>query len=296
MTVTVEWIVNNTAYNLGDGTLVWREGDTGLGMAPLHHITERGPQQHGVTFRGVKLDPRVFVLLLGMSGTTQTALYTLRQTLEEIFAPANSETPGIMRWTLDSGAVRQLDCVYSGRLDFNSADRAGFTYRAMAEFVAHDPTFYDPTIVTKTCALPLAGGMVIPLVVPIAIGSTSTTGIISANYAGTWMALPYLKLTGPITDPMIRNVSTDKILNFTGTTIGAGNYYEIDCAYGVKSVKDKNGDYQGGKLIEPSHLSTFAIGSRRDVPNGINTIQVNGSSISAATLLTVQYCTRYVGI
>jgi hypothetical protein len=294
MTITVEWIVNNTAYNLGDGTLVWREGDTGLGMAPLHHITERGPQQDGVTYRGMRLDPRVFMLLLGMSGASQTALYTLRQTLEEIFAPADSGTAGIMRWTLDSGAVRQLDCVYSGRLDFTSADRSGFTYRAVAEFIAHNPTFYDPTVVTKTTAL--YSGMSIPLAVPIAIGSSNNTGTINANYAGTWKALPYLKITGPVTSPLIRNINTDKVLDFTGTTIAAGDYYEIDCAYGVKSVKDKNGDYQGGKLIEPSHLSTFAIASKRDVANGINTIQVNGSSTSAATLLTVQYYTRYVGI
>jgi hypothetical protein len=293
MTTTIEAVVNGTAYNLTDATLVWSEGNSGLGMAPLHHITERGPLQHGVSYLGFRLDPRVIQLVFGMSPASQSALWTAREDLMQIFTPSTS--PIIMRWTLDTGDVRQIDAVYSGRLDYPTADRNGFYQRSVVELVAHDPTFYNP--VQTTLYWTISGGMSVPLDIPWAVGAvTSLTGSESVYYTGTWSALPVVRITGPITDPVVENVTTGEALDFTGTTIAAADYYEIDCRYGYKTVKNKAGTSKIADLLDTSDLATFHIAPAPEATNGVNSFEATGSATDVTTQIALQYYTRYIGI
>jgi hypothetical protein len=48
-------------------------------------------------------------------------------------------------------------------------------------------------------------------------------------------------------------------LDFAGTTIAAGDWYEIDLRYGVKTIKDSNGVNKISALSANSNLATFRL-------------------------------------
>lgn len=56
-------------------------------------------------------------------------------------------------------------------------------------------------------------------------------GRITVTNAGTTAADPIIRIFGPCTDPRIANETVDKALEFTGLTIAAGDYLELDPAH-----------------------------------------------------------------
>src|SRR4051794_10548418 len=120
---TLEAIVGGTIYNLIDGTYALWIGEDGTGNAPSRRITEQGPLQHGDTDVDVRLDPRIFRELFIITPASLSDHYTVRASLLRIFRP--SATKMNMRWTLDNGDIRQIDCVVIGGPDFASTEREG---------------------------------------------------------------------------------------------------------------------------------------------------------------------------
>lgn len=77
-------------YDLDDGVeFIW-SGYDNLGMAPQHRITERSPQQNGVTDLGYRLDPRVLSLSLIARANSLADAAARRRTLLNAFSPATS--------------------------------------------------------------------------------------------------------------------------------------------------------------------------------------------------------------
>ena len=105
-----------------------------------------------------------------------------------------------------------------------------------------------------------------------------------------------VRITGPITDAVITNNATSEKLDFTGTTIAAGDYYEIDCRYGYKTVVDSTGANQIADLTSDSDLVSFHIAPDPEVGGGINSITITGTSITAATTAFVSGKTRLIGV
>lgn len=59
-------------------------------------------------------------------------------------------------------------------------------------------------------------------------GVSEPLGAVTATNAGTADVYPLIRIYGPCTDPTIENVTQDKALAFTGLTIGAGEFLEVD--------------------------------------------------------------------
>ena len=139
---TLSAIVNNVTYSLDDGTYCYWTGDDGLGMAPMHRLSERGPLQHGITDRGYRLDPRMIRLILDISAGTQAVWESKRTSLLNIFKP--SDTAMALELAF-SAATYRLDCHYVDQMIMPSSDRLGWNQTVVVELIAPDPTFYDPT-------------------------------------------------------------------------------------------------------------------------------------------------------
>jgi hypothetical protein len=162
---------------------------------------------------------------------------------------------------------------------------------------AADPTFYDPT--GQAYAFNIGGGSsgwTVATIVPSPIGSTNLAQSRTVTYSGTWRTYPTVKITGPITNPVVTNNTTGEKLDFTGTTITAGHYYLIDTRFGVKTVLDDAGANQYSKLTSDSKLNTFHLEAHPVAPNGVNDIQVSGTSITSATEVSMTFFSRYIGI
>jgi hypothetical protein len=282
--------------DLVDGSeLAWVEGEAGVGMAPVGRDRQQGPQQHGAANRGFRLLSRTFTLIFGMRGATLAELYDKRAALLELCAP--TDTPLTCRWELDNGAVRQLEAYYASDLAYPSQDRMGFYQRVGVGFEALDPTFYDPTGVSVSFGIAAsANSFTVPLAIPWAIGASTINQAVSVAYPGSWRASPTITIVGPITNPIVRNVTTGEKLDFTGITVAAGDSYVIDTRYSVATVTDAAGVDRTANLTDDSHLTTFHLASRADVPGGVNDLSVTGTAATAATQVYVQFYPRYLGL
>lgn len=132
--------------------------------------------------------------------------------------------------------------------------------------------------------------------VPAAIDGTSISASKTITYTGSFSEYPVITITGPITDPVLTNVSTGDVLDFTGITISAGNSYTIDCRFGYKTVKNSAGTNKIADLTSDSDLATFHLGADPEVSGGANALTLSGTSTDANTQVTVAYYNRYVGL
>jgi hypothetical protein len=250
-------------------------GDQGFGLAPLHRITTRGPLQQGDSDIDFRLDPRVLQLPIIYAISPSTIQhyehYSARQTLLNLFRPYER---GFLRvtTTLSSGAsiTREIATKVLGGLSFD-VDPSSYNIRTVVQLRADDPTWYDPTSVNVTYPQANIGG----------------TQVLSN--AGNWFAFPFIRVTGPITNPVITNNTTSQAITITAT-IGAGAYYDINLLYGQKTVFDNLGVNRISTVSAASALATWTL------QPGNNTIAITGTGTTAATNINFDYRVRFTGI
>lgn len=115
------------------------------------------------------------------------------------------------------------------------------------------------------------------------------------TYTGSFLTYPTITITGPITDPVLTNVSTGEDLDFTGVTIAGGDTYTIDCRFGYKTVKNAAGVNKIADLTAASDLATFHLGADPEVSGGANAFTLTGTGTDANTTVTIAYNERFVG-
>jgi hypothetical protein len=97
------------------------------------------------------------------------------------------------------------------------------------------------------------------------IGGTVIGETIISN-AGDADAYPLIRMYGPATDPTLRNVTQDRALVFTGLTIGAGEFVELDTR--AKTIR-----YQGDPTDSRYSTLDFPASSWWTLSPGLNTIR-----------------------
>lgn len=290
-----DWIVAGTTYSLDDGTYFYLDGVRGTGLMPTRRLEERGPIQDGITDRGFRLDPRVIILSLYIKGNDYADTYDKREILYQAFRAHN--TPGKLRFSYGN-RTREIEAHYIGDslgLTDNAADY--LVKFASVALRCPDPTWYDPN--GKSSLFTLGIGLdtlTVPMVVPITVGASSLDVNQNITYSGNARTYPRIRITGPVTDCVITHEQTGWKLDFTGTTIGTGEYYDIDLRYGYKTVVDDSGNNRISTLTSDSDLAEFCLLPAPEVGGGINTISVVGDAVNPSTAIAVTYFERYLGI
>lgn len=128
-----------------------------------------------------------------------------------------------------------------------------------------------------------AGGMVIPLAIPWAVGSPTIDVHQTLTCENPTETLAIYTITGPITNPVIENETTGCKLDLTGTTIAAGSAYIIDTIAVPKTVVDDAGVDRSANLTADSNLSTMHLAP------GANVFHLTGAGATAATAMTCGY-------
>ena len=296
----VDLIRAGTTYSLSDGTYCWFYGVDGAGMSPLHRLRERGPLQHGETDVGFRLDPRLITLLLAMPAQTYSAYWTARANLLSILLSTSESDDITLRFTLDNGSVRSLDCHYVAGGGLATSEEAKSRLQKIPlVFNAGDPTFYDPTINTEIWTLAISSDLIVghpvtlltKFTIPFILGSGTISASTSVIYTGTWFSYPVITLTGPMNWPIVENQTTDEFLRYQAG-IAAGQTVTIDTSFAAKTVKDNTGANLISNLSDDSDLATFHIRN-----NATNVINVSATGLVAGqSNISMQYYTRYVGI
>jgi hypothetical protein len=289
--MNIDWIVDNTTYSLDDRTNFYHLKYDGFAHAPLHRLSERGPLQDGDTDRGYRLDPRIVTLKMGIFGSSESDFYSKRHTLNTIFKA--SDTAGNLLFSYGS-VERQLDCHC---VEIAPGNRNHLWQEFVVSLKANDPTWYDPT--QQFFYYGLAGGGdagEIPMVVPMLVGASSINTSTTITNSGDVKTYPKVRFIGPITGAAITNNETGDKLDVAGTTVSAGDWLEIDCRYGYKTVVDQDGTNQIDTLTDDSDIATFSLEPSPEADGGVNSITVVGTGVGEASRIIVSYYNRYIGV
>ena len=297
MTAGLSVVVTGVIYNFA-GELGYWDGDQGFGMAPLHRLSERGPLQHGATDTGARLDPRSVTIGVMLPATDEATLEDKRDLLLDLFRPR--DTPVALRLYRANGQIRHLDAHTTGGLEFGSAqisrDYGGhIVLKTSIDLVAPDPVWYDPAELAVSFGVAAgAGGMFVPTMVPTFIGASTVDQTTQVPYDGSWLSNPIITIQGPITDPVVQNLTTGEKLSFVGFSLASGMTYTIDTRYGYKTVTDTSGGNRISELSTDSDLTGFHL--EPDASGNINTLRVTGSAANSATQVFVRFRRNFIGV
>jgi len=298
----VSAVVGSSTVALSDGTIGYLVGWDGLGHLPLRRLLDSGPQQHGATDRGFKGQERTFALAFDVPGSTPANLESRRNALLNTLRPSAAVAQALL-FTLDSGALRQIDCNFDGAtLRFATQDRHGYLQRVAAGFIAATPTFYDPAESETEWTLVVINELTFPIEFPIVFGGGLISETIAVTYTGSWDAYPLIEITGPLNGTKVQNLTTAETLDFSAYPIAAGEVVTIDCRYAAKSARNNYGANLVRYLSQASDsdLDTFHIAAADpplNPPSKINELYVEGSgAVLDQTRVVLRYNTRYVGI
>lgn len=292
---TQELIRGSDVYNLTSGALSYLMDYNGLGLPPAQNFYERAPLQDGNTRRGFRLDPRNFQETFYIPAACRTKRQRVLGDFLDILSLDDSLLT--FRFILPDYSVRQIDFVLESTIDVASGDRLSRTrdygQLVACQFLAPDPTFYEPTaqVVTFELTPEESEGFPVPTPVPTPIGADELDDTAIILYSGSANSYPVIRINGPITNPVITNETTDVTIQFAAATeIVLGDWWQIDFKAGT--IVDASGANRLGELSTTSSLALFYLLREREAPSG-NTITVTGTRVSGATSVTLTYYVRH---
>lgn len=279
----IEGGINSPVYIVG--TVNW-------GMAPSHRITQRGPFQDGDTDVDFRLDPRVLSLPFVVPASDADESFAVRNKLLQVFKPGNDTWQ--LRVKFGAEPTRVLDVKTVGGLTMDT-DAKDFTVRGVIQLRAADPVWSDRYVTAVNLTATVFGTPTpYPKPYPVPYGAGSVNNIVTVNYEGSWATYPTIQCTGPATDLTIVDGLGNLIV--FDSIIPAGQTWTINLAYGAKTVIDQNGVNQFGALNINSDIVNWGIFPDPTVANGVNTISVSATDTTTATMVTMYYSSRYIGV
>ena len=282
-----------TTLDISDEIRYVHASNEGFGMAPLHRLSERGPQQHGMTDRGFRLDPRNINLVITILADDWDIFYANRSELLRFLSPVWN-VPVVLRFTLPDGlTVRQLDTFSVGGPAFASSDMILYTMQKVGfTLMAPNPAWYDPTqqalVIGGVSSVP--GLTVEPFYVEFFVGGASLAVDVTLQYAGSWIEYPIIEFHGPLANALLVNNRNGKKLDFSQQTIDAGHVWTVDLRYGYKTVTDQTGANQISKLSTDSDLVDWVL------EPGANDLFATGTGGDEDTQVIIRYYNRYIGV
>ncbi len=279
-------------------------GVSGAGMPPITYRTQRGPFQHGVTPLGFILEPRLIQLVHRRNTCNRQEYWNARADILNLLRPnrqaGNNLELGVLRKIHEPDrTMRDISVFIQSGPSFPGTMRGRwdeFNFTEAIQFIAHDPTFFDPTKVQVELTLDAnAEDIEFAFDFPFTFLSSALGETDTITYTGTWDSFPTILFIGPMKNPIIRNLTTGEKIALNTTIVG-GRTVTISLQYGNKTIVDDLGTNLIGTLTTDSDLATFHIAPAPEAPSGVNSIGVAALELTAASRMVLEYFTRYIGI
>jgi len=290
------WVRNKQTLRLDQKPYLLFDHD-GFGIPKAARLEDSGPLQHGTSDRGMKLPARDVVLYVKLFAEDWADYYEKRAELARWFSPfGEAGTLQVTEAGVGGSNVRgglEISGYAVEGLDFPGSEREGLTQTVPIVLHCSDPLWQD--IESSSVTFSAGGGsdtFEVPTVVPFKVGASTMLVTQLVDYVGDADAYPVIKIFGPVTDLKIwQATKTTMQLNFAGTTIAAGDWYEIDLRYGVKTIKDSKGVNKISTLSANSNLATFRL-----FAGASNYISMTGTGITSSTMAQLTWKNAYGGI
>lgn len=270
-TYTVDGWVGNTVD--GDGVEWWVTKEDGWSSAPgvRLELSDR-PQRDGSFDAPSFRSSRVITL----EGTAVAPDEDARERAKDRLAAVLADGSALAEFAVAERTVTRRALV---RLTAGTkvVDTTPVSFDFSVQLVAPDPLRYGAGVHEESCGLPRPGtGLAFPLTFPLAFGE-SVGGTIAVGNAGTATAWPLWTITGPCTQPVIRNDSGGQRLAFS-LSLGEGDVLVVDA--GARTVF-LGGVSRRAALLPRSRWFGF--------PPGSTTIGFDSFDDSASGRLTVSW-------
>lgn len=259
-------------------------GVRGRGMPPISLISEAVPSQPGEQYRDARYGVREVDVPIILRATSQVAMQAELRRLARLLDPTQGD--GKLRVTAVDGAQRELTCRYAGGFERDeSKGPAGPAFqKAVWIFRAFDPFWYDVTtnVESWTTGTPATFFPFFPLRLSGSAVFADTT-ITNDGDVESW---PIWTITGPGTAPILRNLTTDSVIDLTPLSLAAGETVQIDTTPGVKTVQRDDGTNEYGSMTADSDLWSLE--------RGVNAIRLEMSTPTTDSEFQLSYRRRYL--
>jgi phage-related protein len=271
VTYSWEWIDPD-----GTSTALWVEYSVKGAFGPPATIYEEAvPGQPGARFREARHEVRELTLPLYLynDDPDPSPLHTQLGNLVRALDPTRGE--GVLRVTTPVGDVRDLGCRAASGLsvDHTIGDAASPRHQRLpVVFRALDPYWYATSPEVREYVNLSTSATFFPIF-PIRLVGSEVFATDQINNVGDVDAWPVWDITGPGSDPIVRNVTTNKSLSLNGLTLASGEVATIDTRPGQKTITRQDG----------VNLFTYAVGSLWPLQAGNNSISLE---MGTADLIT----------
>jgi hypothetical protein len=287
MSETLTWVdADGVAHDLTDANGArLLKGVEGRFMPPVSFIEEEVPLQPGARLRRPKTLPREVTLPVLFQAADASAMRAaLRAWLRELNV---DKGPGILRVLAPGGDTRELNCMYAGGLEIveNDATAAPTWQRAVLVFRAVDPYWYDGADTTETFTLGAPAATFFPFF-PLSLSASEVLAADAVDNGGDVDAWPRWVITGPGTDPVLKNITTGETLALT-YELAAGETITIDTAPGAKTIVGPDGSSIFEDLTAGSALWALAPGA--------NALSIELNAADGSSSVELAYRQGYLG-
>lgn len=154
----------------------------------------------------------------------------------------------------------------------------GFIKDFSISMICPDPVLYSQTLYSQSGTGSVAtSGAAWPVAWPASWGGgTGATVTVSATNAGNYDSHPVLTITGPISNPWVRNAVTGDVLYIDNVTLAAGEYVVVDTSAKTVTKNDGSNLYSRIRFPDSSWLTMIPAANVFELRSG--------GSASTATL------------
>lgn len=188
------------------------------------------PGEHGVVVPNEFYGGRPILVNGRVSGTTVNQHYTNRRLLSNALSISlnslNIASPILLQFTTMDNLNLQCYCRRSRKPEFTEKSLNHSTF--LIELLAEDPNLYDQSIQTSSVSTPSGGGAIYPVIYPVTYAA-QTGGTIVINQSGNSYMFPVITLNGPLTSPIITNLTTGDVFQVNYSLL-SGDTMVIDMA------------------------------------------------------------------
>ena len=237
----------------------------GFGSGEVEVVKWDRPGFHGIKTPRAFWRERIMRLIIGCRSSTSADYETRRRALQAAFdLPRDGLTwlKFITQGGLELQTQVQLNAQIQAPLNRGEVTIGNFRI----ELIAEDPTFYSQTETAQDITFASGSGVV--------------------NNGGNAPVYPTIRIHGSVTDPVITNSTLSRTVSFTGLTIPAGEYLDIDML--------------NETVIDQSSVNKYEYINSDDfwwLAEGNNTITISGTvGGSGYRKITVTYRNGYIGI
>lgn len=262
----------------------------GFSGAPVSHQSVRSPGQHGSTWLETLYDARELSFSAFLEATSLQDLLDAQR--EVIGAFDVGYGIGVLVWEQEDGSKYRINCIAHGKCPTSlsgETDRLPYSQKLLFTLLAHDPFWYSG--VPKQAIFTFTTKAFFPFNFPFNFQGAQSPAIDIVN-SGSHNTPVYLKLTGPITDPVLTN-------NLTGTAVGLD--LEILDGETFEVSTDENDLYAvynatGGEEQGFQYLSATTLLREFYLRSGTNECVLTCSASGAGASALLRWSDKYAGV